>query len=185
MPQSDDWSKTWHSFLLHTWDFSFWRFGGRSSKLEYFSWGLVIFAKWRGQETLRFNYASPTESDLYLTKQLKSLPKRGDGDIHVSVLFTLTQYDEKSQSLREGGYLEPLLDSYEENNLKPMRFNWSRLLILGRVQQVACSSVAWANGAIMRTEDKHAEPVCRGLVIITEAHRRKERREKWSKSSHQ
>lgn len=36
-----------------------------------------------------------------------------------------------------GGYLEPLLDSYEENNLKPIRFNWSRLLILGRVQQVA------------------------------------------------
>lgn len=183
MPQSDDWSKTWHSFLLLTWDFSSWRFGGRSSKLEYFSWGLVIFAKWRGQETLRFNYAPPL-NQIYSSPTNWRVCQRGETETF-SVLFTLTQYDEKSQSLREGGYLEPLLDSYEDNNLKPMRFNWSRLLILGRVQQVACSSVAWANGAIMRTEDKHAEPVYRSLVIITEAHRRKERREKWSKSSHQ
>lgn len=83
MPQSDDWSKTWHSFLLHTWDFSFWRFGGRSSKLEYFSWGLVIFAKWRGQETLRFNYAPPL-NQIYSSPTNWRVCQRGETETFTS-----------------------------------------------------------------------------------------------------
>lgn len=84
MPQSDDWSKTWHSFLLHTWDFSFWSFGGRSSKLEYFSWGLVIFAKWRGQETLRFNYAPPL-NQIYSSPTNWRVCQRGETETFTAI----------------------------------------------------------------------------------------------------